>query len=163
MPLAPTVSFLRLAFVSFDEAFLERSWYWLQDPEIKRLTLTPDFTREEQLRWFRGLPQMSNYQIWGISCEGKPIGALGLKHITGSTAEYWGYIGERSHWNLGLGKQMIQFALDKAKELGLTEVYLKVGRENSRAIRLYTRAGFRSAGERGDVLDFRCSLRDVHA
>ena len=40
----------RLSFGRFDEIFLEKSWHWLRDPEIKWLTMTPDFTREEQLR-----------------------------------------------------------------------------------------------------------------
>ena len=99
----------RLSFGRYDEQFLEKSWQWLHDPEIKRLTMTPDFTREDQLRWFARLPEMTDYRIWGISCGGQPVGALGLKHILGDRAEYWGYIGERHYWGGGLGEEMMEF------------------------------------------------------
>src|SRR5208283_2989 len=65
----------RLTFTRFDERFLEKSWEWLNDPEIKRLTLTPDFTRESQARWFARLPTMKDYLIWGLLHERTPIGA----------------------------------------------------------------------------------------
>ena len=38
-------------FLPYDEAFLSLSWNWLTDPEIKALTMTPDFDRAAQARW----------------------------------------------------------------------------------------------------------------
>ena len=38
-----------LSLVEYTEEFLELSWLWLSDPEIKELTMTPDFTKKEQL------------------------------------------------------------------------------------------------------------------
>lgn len=159
--IAPTTVLRRLEFVRFDETFLERSRSWLTDPEVKHLTMTPDFTLEEQQRWFRRLPEMSDYLIWGISCEGEPIGALGLKHIQAGRAEYWGYIGEKNYWNSGFGQQMMGFAFKMARRLGLTELFLKVNRDNSRAIRVYERAGFTNVDSQGDVLKMSISLKDV--
>lgn len=43
-------------FVEYSIEFLELSWEWLNDSEIKSLTMTPDFTREEQIVFFRKLP-----------------------------------------------------------------------------------------------------------
>jgi len=156
------VSPLNLAFSPYDERFLEKSWAWLNDPEIKALTLTPDFTREGQKCWFRSLPERSDYRIWGISCDGIPVGAIGLKHITANDAEYWGYIGERRLWGLGLGKRMVQFALEQAIGLCLKEVYLKVHSTNTRAVRLYTRAGFQADGEAEDLLVMRKHLARIN-
>jgi RimJ/RimL family protein N-acetyltransferase len=151
----------RLSFGHFDGDFLERSWQWLHDPEIKRLTMTLDFTREEQLRWFTRLPERSDYLIWGLACEGIPIGALGLKNITRDEAEYWGYIGDRAYWGAGLGEEMVHFILDKSRALGLNELYLKVHRDNARAVRLYTRLGFITSEETDHVLKLRKSLRKM--
>ena len=78
----------RLTFSRFDERFLEKSWQWLRDPEVKRLTMTPDFTRDQQLSWFRGLPAKKDYLIWGLLCDEIPIGAMGLKNVTETEAEY---------------------------------------------------------------------------
>jgi hypothetical protein len=47
--------------VRYDERLLEHSWAWLQDPEIKRLTDTPDFTRTAQRSWFESLGGRTDY------------------------------------------------------------------------------------------------------
>ena len=109
----------RLTFCPFDEGFLEKSWRWLQDPEIQRLTMTPSFNREQQRRWFESLPQMKDYSLWGMRCDEAPIGALGLKHIDHGRAEYWGYIGERAYWGLGLGGEMMRFVFGEAGKMRL--------------------------------------------
>lgn len=152
-----------LRFVSFDDDFLEKSWHWLHDPEIKRLTMTPDFTREQQLRWFAQLQDKSDYRIWGLIYKDKPVGAVGLKYITSNEAEYWGYIGERSYWGCGLGKKMMRFAIEEASKMQIRELYLKVHCENSRAISLYTKAGFATEDKNGDVYTMRMRLKDSHA
>ena len=151
----------RLSFGRFDEIFLEKSWHWLRDPEIKQLTMSPDFNREEQLDWFARLPEKTDYLIWGLAGNGIPIGALGLKNITEHEAEYWGYIGDRGCWNTGLGGEMLCFILSQAKKMGLNELYLKVHRANARAIRLYTRFGFKTVSEDKEVINMRLSLREA--
>src|SRR6476620_3581377 len=110
---------------AYNQQFLEKSWIWLRDPEIKALTLTPDFTREEQLAFYHSLPERKNYWIRGILEDGVPVGAMGLKHISSTTAEYWGYIGEKAYWGKGIGSFMIAAAVEKAKQLGLTAIYLQ--------------------------------------
>jgi RimJ/RimL family protein N-acetyltransferase len=152
----------RLAFSRFDERFLERSWQWLQDAEIKRLTMTPDFTRDQQRQWFNRLPEMKDYRIWGLLCEGAPIGAVGLKHITGEDAEYWGYIGERDYWGAGLGAEMMRFIFGQAQALGLRELYLTVHKDNVRAAGLYTKAGFRTVDECSGVVKMRTLVANAN-
>ena len=53
-------------FVAYDESFLNLSWEWLNDSEIKQMTLTPDMTREGQRKWFENLNSRNDYHIWGI-------------------------------------------------------------------------------------------------
>jgi RimJ/RimL family protein N-acetyltransferase len=162
MPAGTTTS-LRLSFGHFAEEFLEKSWQWLHDPEIKRLTMARDFTREEQSSWFNRLRERSDYLIWGISCDGIPVGALGFKNITQDQAEYWGYIGERAYWAAGLGEEMMRFVLQQAREMGLRKLYLEVHRDNARAIRLYTKFGFITAGEKDQVLNLQKSLPEARS
>jgi RimJ/RimL family protein N-acetyltransferase len=133
----------KLALVPYDAVYLEKSWRWLRDPEIKTLTLTPDFDRADQRRFFDGLARRSDYLVWGVELSGqKPIGAAGLKHIRERRAEYWGYIGDKEHWGQGLGGQMLEAIEKKALELGIDQLYLTVGQVNTRAISLYLRHGF---------------------
>lgn len=133
----------KVTLVPFDIACLEKSWRWLSDPEIRELTMTPAFTREEQRRFFASLPARDDYFIWGVSLDKIGlIGAAGLKNHRGSLAEYWGYIGEREYWGKGIGRHMIAAVEEKARTLGFSELDLKVSTANKRATALYHKAGF---------------------
>ena len=128
--------------VEYDLIFLKKSWEWLKNPELKALTLTPDFTQQDQEIFYNSLPQRMDYWIQGIKEDAQPIGAMGLKNITKLEAEYWGYIGEKDYWARGIGSYMLEEALKKAKELGLQKIYLNVSAENERAKKLYEKMGF---------------------
>lgn len=136
----------KIELVDYSETFLDKSWQWLNDPEIKRLTNTPDFTKEGQKRWFENLKNNISYWVRGISYGGEPIGVVGLKNIDfeKKTAEYFGYIGEKDNWGKGLSKQLLPLVFEYAKNtLKLTSIYLNVIVENQRAIKAYQTAGFR--------------------
>ena len=133
----------QISLVPYTVECLDKSWIWLNDPEIRELTMTLPFTREEQQQFFRSLSQRSGYDVWGVSLNGYGvIGAAGLKNQHNSIAEYWGYIGERQFWGGGLGRKLIAAVEEKARELGFLGLYLKVSRANERAIAIYLRSGF---------------------
>jgi RimJ/RimL family protein N-acetyltransferase len=126
----------------YNEVCLEKSWFWLNDAEIKRLTMTSDFTREDQMRFFESLPRRSDYLIWSVLFDDELIGAAGLKNHRSGTAEYWGYIGEKDYWNKGLGRCLVRVVQEKARLAGFHTLDLKVYATNVRAIRLYEKCGF---------------------
>ncbi len=142
----------------FDIAFLDKSYGWLTDKEIKYLTMTPDITREGQHEWFDSLPSKADYKIWGVECDGVPVGVCGLKHITTCDGEYWGYIGEKEYWGRGVGCSMMDFIESYARSLGLKSVYLNVRKDNPRAIALYLKRGFRALQEEHDVIKMMLEL-----
>lgn len=133
--------------VDYSLVFLDRSWEWLNDPEIKALTMTPDFSKNDQMAFFKSLPSKKDYWIKGIMEDGIPIGAMGLKHITQQQAEYWGYIGDKNYWGKGIGSFMMEEAINKAAALGLKQIYLHVDKQNARAKQLYVKKGFVLTGE----------------
>ena len=92
----------KIKFVEYNEIFLEKSWEWLNNKEIKYLTCTPDFTKEQQKKWFLSLKDKKDYFIKGVLYNDTPIGVVGLKNITNTNGEYWGYIGEKEYWNKGI-------------------------------------------------------------
>jgi len=130
---------------------LDKSWNWLRDPEIRALTMTPSFTREEQLRFFEALPARAGYDIWGVEVDGAVVGAAGLKNVRGSLAEYWGYIGERGLWGKGIGKQLMRAIEAQALAKGYTTLDLKVSVANPRAIALYKAMGYHEDVETSDA------------
>lgn len=131
-----------IEFVPYDASFLPLSRAWLGDPEIKALTMTPDFSQQAQADWFAGLPERRDYLIWGVRFAGQPVGACGLKGIADGAGEYWGYIGEKSCWGRGVGTGMVGFVEARAREAGLQRLWLRVWERNARARGLYERLGF---------------------
>jgi RimJ/RimL family protein N-acetyltransferase len=133
----------KLCFETYSKGYLIKSWEWLNDPEIKYITDTPNFIKDEQIAWFQSLKDRKDYLVWGISLNKTKIGAVGLKHITEISAEFFTYIGEKEYWGKGLGKQIISFVQQYSYDtLHLRELTLKVLHDNLRAIRLYKDFGF---------------------
>lgn len=141
-----------IEFVPYDDTFLALSRDWLSDPEIKALTMTPDFDRAAQVRWYQSLPGRSDYLIWGVCCGGQPVGVCGLKGIADGTGEYWGYIGEKAFWGRGIGGRMIGFIEEVARSRGLRSVWLRVWDRNAPARRLYEKHGFELDRHESDVV-----------
>lgn len=132
----------RIVFVEYTEEFLALSWAWLNDPEIKALTMTPDFSREAQLNFFRKLPFRPDYKIFGIIVNDEKSGACGLKNMTNAEAELWCYLGLKKYWGMGLGGPIIQHIENESKKLNISKLYLKVTRLNPRAAKAYEKSGF---------------------
>lgn len=128
--------------VRFDRVFLQLSWDWLNDSELKELTDTPDFTRESQQSWFDTLQKQTEYLIWGISFQNVRIGACGLKNFTTDDCEYWGYIGNKEYWGKGLGAEIMKLVEEEARSLNMHSLWLKVLHKNERAIRSYHKSGY---------------------
>ena len=134
---------MSLMLIPYDQECLDLSWFWLNDAELRELTLTPKFTREDQKKFFASLLCRTDYRAWGVRLENSEIiGAAGLKNHRASVAEYWGYIGEKKYWGKGLGQLMVAAVESMAHKYGFTELDLKVGVDNERAISLYKKTGF---------------------
>ena len=136
-----------LSLVPYTREFLDLSFVWLTDPEVKRLTDTPDFTREDQEAWFAGLSGRADYAVWGIRLGERPVGVCGLKHISDGKAEFFGYLGEKTLWGRGLGETMLDLTESEAKGMGIRSLCLNVRKDNERALRLYRKKKYRVAEE----------------
>ena len=131
-----------LELVDYDRGFLDKSWDWLNDKELKYLTMTPNFDKSEQVNFFNSLETRENYFIYGITFMGVAIGACGLKNFINEKAELWLYIGDKSYWGKGLGKIIMNRLEEKALDKNLLKLYLKVIKENLVAINLYKNIGY---------------------
>ncbi|WP_352421219.1 GNAT family N-acetyltransferase [Proteiniphilum sp.] len=135
-----------VSFRKYSQEVLDKSWKWLNDPEIKELTLTPDFDRESQQTWFLSLPDKSNYYIRSVWWNEKPIGAFGIKNITDTDGEVWYYIGVKKYWGKGIGSQMMQYLIEYARSQKLKSVYAKLHKTNTGSYKLCEKFGYK--GER---------------
>ncbi|MBF6598608.1 MAG: GNAT family N-acetyltransferase [Fermentimonas sp.] len=139
----------------YDRVILEKSSEWLSDPEIKRLTFAPDLTNESQEKWFQSLKERTDYYICGVWRNDNPIGVVGLKNITDTDAEVFGYIGEKKYWGKAVGVDMMQVMLDKGRSLGLSSIYAKIRIDNLSSYKLHQRFGYKKEFED----DFSFTLR----
>lgn len=133
---------MELTFTTFDDDFLSVSWKWLQDEELCKLLNISPVTMSQQQEWFGNLKKRIDYSIWGISFERQRIGACGLKNITLTEAEYWGYIGDRNYWGRGIGSSILQFVEKESTARRLEKLYLRVLKLNKVAINLYHKHDF---------------------
>ena len=131
-----------IRFVEYDNLYLSKSLEWLNDDEICKLVDTVKPTRESQRQWYERIKNADDYLIWGIECDGVPVGACGIKHVTNESGEYWGYIGEKSYWGKGIGKEMLDFIQQQSQNKGLKSIYVHVLEDNIRARKLYERKGY---------------------
>lgn len=135
-------NYSKLTLVEYNQDFLEKSWDWLNDEELKYLTMTPDFTKEQQEDFYKSLSSRKDYFIYGVSFMRNSIGACGLKNFIDSKAELWLYIGNKKYWGKGLGKKIMVFLENEAIQKGLDKLYLKVLKENENAINLYVKLNY---------------------
>lgn len=127
----------------YDRNYLDLSWDWLHDPELKALTLTPDFTREQQQAFFASLAGRDDYRIWGVaSDDGEKIGAAGIKHIAGTRGEVWLYLGARHWWGRGVGGRIIELCEEQARILGVERLFMIAATDNVRSVRAFEKTGF---------------------
>lgn len=131
----------KIKLVNFSRDFLDKSWEWLNDEEIKRLTATPSFSRQEQEIFFSKLP-IEGYCIWGVVYGDVKIGVAGIKGIKDGRGEYFGYIGDKKYWNKGLFASILSCIKDECELLGVNFIYLKVNQDNLMAISAYKKNGF---------------------
>lgn len=133
-----------MSLCDFSVIFLEKSFCWLNDPEIQYLTDTKPVTKMEQIEWYQGLNKRKDYKVYGVLFNQIPIGVCGIKHIAGGVGEYFGYIGEKDYWG-GSGTQMMILIEEKAKTLGIKKLTLRVLKNNERAIALYEKMSYKVA------------------
>ena len=137
---------MKVSLVEYNLLFLELSWSWLNDPQVKKLTNTPDFSKEDQLSWFNSLKTTTTYKVWGVLADEIPIGVAGLKRINDKTADVFWYIGNKDYWSKGCGTMIAKQISEKASEIGLIEIYADSIVENYKSINLLFKENYQIVG-----------------
>ena len=131
-------------------------WTWENDLELSVLTgdpvhpLSPEGIDSLYERYSKTDPGHASFVIYERATM-RPIGTIGLPGINHAhrTAELGVGIGERDCWGKGYGAEATRLVLDYAfTVLGLHNVMLRVFSYNERAIRTYTKVGFKEVGRR---------------
>ncbi len=130
---------------------------WLNDPEvIEFLLMNAPLSRAVEERWFDKQVSTPSHesQVFAIEIlindEWVHIGNTGLHSIepVHLAAEFGIFIGEKSFWNKGYGREAARLTLKHGFDnLNLNRIYLYVYQNNLRGIKAYESVGFVKEGE----------------
>ena len=102
------------------------------------------FTINDEIEWFKKVNKKKNRLNLAICLEEKYIGNIYFTNIKKSSAEFHIFIGENSLWGKGIGLKSMILSLDFLRiNLDIKKIYLKVNKENTSAIKLYKKCGFK--------------------
>ena len=122
------------------------SYKWRNDPEVFKYTgnvYNNIITLETELAWIRRVIQNENEYRCAILVDDEYVGNIYLTDITRTTAAYHIFIGNKDFWGKGVARTASELILEYAFDvLKLEYVYLRVKRENERALLLYKSLGF---------------------
>jgi RimJ/RimL family protein N-acetyltransferase len=125
---------------------------WINDRELVELSARfAPVDRSDHDAWFENSRARSDVMVFAIRTtpEERLVGTCQLLlDEDGRSAELRIRIGERDVWGRGLGTEAVGLLVTHAFDhLGLASVWLQVFASNTRARRLYERAGFRVEGD----------------
>ena len=118
---------------------------WWRDKELLILTsgiLKPISDKEVDTYFLDILNSKKDYHFMIVVGE-KAIGHISLSKRQNNWYETRIVIGEKKYWGVGYGSKAINLLVHKAKNLDISKIYLEVRQTNIRAIRAYTRSGFK--------------------
>jgi RimJ/RimL family protein N-acetyltransferase len=143
---------------------------WENSAELAALrgSELPPRTFESPPAWFDSASDNDvRFTIHELAAEHPQQRAIGMSrlfHIDRGHrhAELGIYLGERDAWGQGFGTEATRLTIDYAfNVLGLHNVFLRVIANNTRAIKAYERAGFRTVGRIREYARFAGGLYDV--
>lgn len=133
-------------------ADLSKMALWNKDAELQSyVDCDLPGNRDELEIWYRNNVPDRYYRIYAMeTLKGQLIGDLELDHICWikREAELRIRIGEKGYWCQGIGAEALRLILEYVfTDLQFGRVYLRVYHFNKRAIRCYSKIGFRQIGK----------------
>jgi len=145
----------RLRLRAADKTDLPRFVAWLNDPDVRHFLLIDlPMSLSQEERWFEHMQsQHPAEHVLVIEAQvgqdWMPIGNTSLMGIdwTNRCAEIGIFIGEKTCWSQGYGRETMRLMLKHGFEtLNLHRIYLRVFEHNLRGIKAYEHAGFKHEG-----------------
>ncbi|MEW9697587.1 GNAT family N-acetyltransferase [Paenibacillus sp. SI8] len=146
-----------------NEAYISAYESMIPETYLRMLTSKErQFDCEHSLR--NGLEKTAIILVDGIIIGLLILGVGKEKEFDETFAEIKAIYLLKPHWGKGYGKKLLNWGLSRLRELGYLNVYLWVLKENTNAIHVYNKMGFRFDGEerlieRGkECIQLRCSM-----
>ena len=134
------------------------SFRWRNNPEVWKFTpFRPDIpiTAEIETNWLRDILLREDQKRFAIclSETERYVGNVQLINIADGMAEFHLFIAEMDCWGKGIGSQATSLILDYGfNTLHLDKILLDVNPENSGAVAIYKKLGFKKTGYEGQFI-----------
>jgi RimJ/RimL family protein N-acetyltransferase len=123
---------------------------WFNDPEVGKFVSTRVKDLKEEISYINNLKKDKAQHHFCIDTNGGiHIGSLALREVSKNnrSADLGIIIGDKSHWSKGYGSDAMAIVINFGfKKLKLHRIYLDVFSYNERAIKMYTKLGFKHEG-----------------
>ena len=133
-----------------------KSYIWRNNKKVFALTTVSyksEVTLEMELNWIRRVLFNKNEFRFAIEVDGSYVGNIYLTNITPFDGYYHIFIGDTNYWGKGIGFDASLLLLQYAfYSLHLKRVLLDVLSNNTRAIRLYEKLGFKKIGNMNSTI-----------
>jgi len=115
----------------------------MPDAYLENMLNTLDEKAEKFKQW---ISDASGSEVCGVTLDGKMIGKLGFGECRDedktNTGEIIAIYLLKEYWDKGYGRQMMEYTMEKLKEMGFQEIVIWVLEENIRARLFYEKFGF---------------------
>lgn len=118
---------------------------WWRNKELLKLTsgILKRISDQEVNKYFKNILDSKKDYHFMITLDKKVIGHISLVKRRNRWYETQIVIGEKKYWNKGYGTEAIQMTIKKARQLGVSKIFLRVRPTNLIAIRAYEKCGFK--------------------
>lgn len=130
---------------------------WRNDPEVFKYTgntYDHEITIESELNWIKKVISNPKDYRCAIIVDGTYVGNIYLTDIENCIGNYHIFIGDKSYWGKGVAKKASILIINYGfKNLGLSEIKLRVRDANQSATYLYKSLGFKTISKKNDVIE----------
>ena len=146
------------------QEYAERSYPWINDPEINQYLGRQGSTIETTVNWYRTRPSMiETDRTFAIWIDSQHVGSCGIHsiNIQDEHASLGILIGKSDLLSKGIGTNAMRaMCIHAFSDLGLRKLWLHVVSHNHRGIRCYEKCGFKKVGRKLDHYVRAGELRD---
>lgn len=143
--LTPTVLLKDLAEVNNDLQMKVRDWR--NSKEVSQYFIIDEISEETHINWLKNLKENNNSKAFIIYFSESPVGLAYFKNINqlDKTAEWGIFIHSKKYRGQGIGSKSAKLSLESGfNELNLENIYLEVFKNNTSAINVYEKFGFKT-------------------
>lgn len=119
---------------------------WRSDPDIYKGFFSQDkpLTWEEHASWLNSRRNWLELMIW---YNGRRVGVVTVGQLDHWSPEIGYFVGEKSLWGKGIGKEAVSEVLEHLKGIGKEYCHTTVLKHNERSLRLLKSLGFTESME----------------